>query len=78
MTKSGPTRSFGPPQPGTILTEELPEVNVYHQMFFADYISALREGRGFLVKPQEVRRVLQLMDAIRLSSQTGSTVQFEN
>jgi len=77
MTHSGPTRSFGTPQPGVLVTEELPHVECNHKMFFEDYISALIEDRDFLVKTSEVRRVLSLMEAIRESAETGQVVMFE-
>lgn len=77
MSKSGPTRSFGPPAPGLLLTEELPHVEVSHSLYFKDYIHAISTGEPFLVKPEEVRRVLSLMEAIRLSSETNQVIVFE-
>lgn len=77
MTHSGPTRSFGPPQDGVIVTKDLPKVNVYHKMFFEQYISCIQENKELFVKPDEVRRVLRLMDLARESAQTGKSVDFE-
>jgi len=77
MSKSGPTRSFGPPQPGVLLTEALPEVQTSHPMFFEDYLAALRENRPFLVKAEEVRRVLSLMESIFESARTNQVIAFE-
>lgn len=78
FSKSGPTRSFGPPQPGILLTEELPHVVCNHKMYFEDYISALNENRPFLVKVDEVRRVLALMEAVRETARLNQVVLFEN
>ncbi len=77
MTASGPTRSFGPPQPGVLVTEELPEVDVNHLMYFDNFIKALKGEEEFVVNPEEVRRVLALMEAARESARTGKSVDFE-
>lgn len=77
MTAAGPTRSFGNPREGLIVTEELPEVTTTHRNYFENYIRAYRGEEEFLVKIPEVRRVLALMEAIRESAKTGQAVQFE-
>jgi len=77
MTASGPTRSFGPPTPGLIVTEDLPEVDTDQMMFFTNFVKAMNEEEEFVVKIPEVRRVLLLMDAIRQSAVTGRSVDFE-
>ncbi len=78
MTKSGPTRSFGPPQPGLLLTEELPHVSVAHRMFFDDYIHALETGEDFLVQPDQVKRVFKVMEAVRKSGETNQVIKFDD
>ncbi|WP_326512813.1 Gfo/Idh/MocA family oxidoreductase [Clostridium intestinale] len=77
MTASGPTRSFGPPAEGILITEELPKVNVDHVMFFENYLSAVAGKEEFVVKIPEVRRVLAVMEAVRESAETGRTIDFE-
>ncbi len=77
MTAAGPTRSFGPPPEGRIIVEALPDVNVEHSMFFDNFIKAMNDEEAFIVKSDEVRRVLRLMEAVRESSKTGRTVDFE-
>ena len=77
MTASGPTRSFGPPPQGVLTTEELPTVNVAHVMFFENYLNALAGKEELLVKIPEVRRVLAVMEAVRESSATGRSIDFE-
>lgn len=77
MTAAGPTRSFGPPPEGKILTEELPKVNTCHENYFENYIRAYHGEEEFLVKIPETRRVLALMDAVRESGRTGKSIDFE-
>ncbi|HIQ98321.1 MAG TPA: gfo/Idh/MocA family oxidoreductase, partial [Candidatus Scybalocola faecavium] len=77
MTAAGPTRSFGPPPEGKILTEELPHVNTCHENYFENYIKAWHGEAEFLVKIPETRRVLALMDGVRESGRTGKSIDFE-
>lgn len=77
MTAAGPTRSFGPPAEGTIVTEPLPEVTTCHEDYFENYKKAYRGEEEFLVKVEETRRVLALMEAVRESAHTGQSVAFE-
>lgn len=77
MTAAGPTRSFGPPSPGTIVTEELPYANTTHENYFENYVNAFNGEEDFLVEIPQTRRVLALMEAARESSRTGKSVDFE-
>ena len=77
MTAAGPTRSFGPPREGLIVTEPLPEVNTCHEDFFQNYIRAYHGEEEFLVKIPEVHRVLSLMEVVRESAKTGKAIAFE-
>ena len=77
MTAAGPTRSFGPPAEGTILTEELPKAQTTHEDYFKNYYRAYHGEEDFLVKIPETRRVLALMEAVRESAKTGKSVDFE-
>lgn len=77
MTAAGPTRSFGNPREGLIVTESLPEVHTKHEDFFENYVKAYRGEEEFIIKIPEVRRVLALMEAIRKSAATGKSVDFE-
>lgn len=77
MTAAGPTRSFGPPPEGTIVTEPLPQVDTCHQDYFRNYIKAWHGEEDFLVKIPETRRVLALMEAARESARSGRSVDFE-
>lgn len=77
MTAAGPTRSFGPPPEGKILTEPVPQVHTNHRQYFENYRKAYVGEEEFLVKIPETRRVLALMDAVRESGRTGKSVEFE-
>lgn len=73
----GPTRSFGVPAPGLIVSEPLPKVTVEQSDYFVNYFNALDGKEELLVKPEEVRRVLRVMEACRKSAETMRTVDFE-
>lgn len=77
MTSAGPTRSFGAPPEGKILTEEIPKGNWTHEDYFENYKKAYCGEEEFLVKISETRRVLALMEAARESARTGNAVKFE-
>lgn len=77
MTAAGPTRSFGPPASGKIITEDVPKVNTCHRDYFENYKKAYYGEEDFLVKIPETRRVLAVMDAVRKSAETGKSVDFE-
>lgn len=77
MTAAGPTRSFGPPSEGLILSKDIEIVQTTHRMYFENYVKAYRGEEDFLVKIPEVKRVLKVMDAARLSAKTRKSVDFE-
>lgn len=77
MTAAGPTRSFGEPREGLIITEDLPKADTKHREFFENYIRAYKGEEEFLVNIPQVRRVMQLMEAVRESGKTGNSVSFE-
>lgn len=77
MTAAGPTRSFGPPEPGLLSEEPLPEVKVSHRHYFEHFLKAFHGEEEVVVKPDQVRRVLCVMDAVRESAKTGKAIAFE-
>lgn len=77
MTAAGPTRSFGEPADGIILTEDIPLVSTKHEDYFENYKRAYQGKEEFLVQIPETRRVLALMEAVRKSARTGETIRFE-
>lgn len=77
MTAAGPTRSFGPPAPGLLTEEPLPEVNVAHRNYFEHFLKAFHGEEEVMVQPRQVRRVLQVMEAVRESAKTGKAIAFD-
>ncbi|MBD3948547.1 Gfo/Idh/MocA family oxidoreductase [Tuanshanicoccus lijuaniae] len=77
MTAAGPTRSFGPAPEGRIITERLPEVNTQHRDFFDTYYEYVSGKRDLVVKPEEILRLMKLMDSIRISAKEHQSVSFE-
>jgi predicted dehydrogenase len=77
MTAAGPTRSFGPPPEGILVTEEVPIAETKHVEYFENYIAAYHGKEDFLVKIPETRRVLRVMDSAWKSASTGQAVLFE-
>lgn len=77
MTAAGPTRSFGPPEPGLLVEVPLPKVNVDHRNYFEHFLKAFHGEEDIIVKPEQVRRVLCVMEAVRESARTGEAVRME-
>ncbi len=77
MTAAGPTRSFGPPAEGLLVTEDVDTVETDHGMFFDNFIRALQGKEEFVVTKSQVKRVLSLMEAIRESAKTNQSIAFE-
>jgi len=77
MTAAGPTRSFGPPPPGLLYEEPLPKVELAHRDYFVQFLRALDGEEDVAVKPEQVRRVLSVMDAVRESARTKEAVRVE-
>ena len=73
----GPTRSFGPPPKGLLVTEDVAIAQTRHEDYFKNYIASYHGKEEFLVKISETRRVLQVMDAVKESAVTGQAVFFE-
>lgn len=77
MTHAGPTRSFGPPPEGRLVTEPLPEVNVNHQMFFDNYYQHVTQGEPLVVQPKQMLRLMKLLEAVRASAKQHQSITFE-
>ena len=73
----GPTRSFGVPEEGLIQAKDIPHPAVEQSDFFVDYFKAIKGEEDFLVKPEEVRRVLRVMEACFESAETMKSIDFE-
>lgn len=77
MTPAGPTRSFGPPPEGRLITEELPEVKVNHDLFFDNYYAYVQGKEELVVRPEQILRLLKVVDAVRISGMEHRAVAFE-
>jgi scyllo-inositol 2-dehydrogenase (NADP+) len=78
MTAAGPTRSFGPAEPGLLVEEPLPDVHTESREYFVHFLKALAGEEDLIVKPEQVRRVLSVMDAVRESAKTKKSITLEN
>lgn len=76
MSHAGPTRSFGPPPEGRLITEDLPEVQTDHKDFFENYYAAVNGTEEIRVKPEEIRKVLKVMELARESSELNKSVEY--
>ena len=77
MTAAGPTRSFGPPEPGLLYEEPLPDVECSHRDYFVNFINAYYGKEELMVKNDQVRRILRFLDAVRESARTNQAIKFE-
>lgn len=76
-TVAGPTRQFAPVPPGGIVTETLPQIETDWVDFYRNVINVINGEEEFKIKIEEVRRVLAVMEAARISSQSGKAIEFE-
>jgi predicted dehydrogenase len=77
MTAAGPTRSFGPAEPGLLIEEPLPQVQVSHRYYFLQFIRSFYNKEDLMIQPEQVRKVLCIMEAVRESAKTGESIRFE-
>lgn len=77
MSAEGPTRSFGPPEAGVLVEFPLPAVETDHALFFENCVKVFNDEAEYVVKPEQVRRVLAVMEAARVSSELKKSVNFE-
>ena len=73
---AGPTRSFLPTPPGKILVGPLPEVETDWCDFYRNYVAVLNGEAEFVVQPEQVRRVLAVLQACFESAKTMQSVPF--
>jgi scyllo-inositol 2-dehydrogenase (NADP+) len=73
---AGPTRSFLPVPPGKLLVKPLPEVHTDWSEFYQNYIDVMAGKAEFVVRPEQVRRVLAVVDAAFRSGETKQSVSF--
>lgn len=78
MGHAGPTRSFGAPPEGRIVSEPLPKVNTSHIMFYENYYRAHEGEEELIIKPEQIRKVLKVVELARKSAETNQVVKFDD
>ena len=73
-SKTGPTRSFGTPDNDLFDTQLLPPATTEYIDYYQNYLAARAGREEYLVRPEEVREVLRIIEAAHLSAQTGHSV----
>ncbi len=77
---AGPTRTFSTKAEDVVYTEALPEITRKHNDwndFFRNLLGFINETEELIVRPEQVRRVLQVMEAVRKSAELRKSVDFE-
>ena len=77
---AGPTRTFSVKAEDVVSTEPLPEIHRKHNDwndFFRNIVGVINGTEELIVKPEQVRRVLQVMDLARKSAALRKSVDFE-
>lgn len=77
---AGPTRTFSVKPEDVVYTEALPVIERKHNDwndFFRNIVGVINGQEELIVKPEQVRRVLQVMEAARKSAEIRKSVDFE-
>lgn len=77
---AGPTRTFSTKAEDVVYREALPEIqrkaNDWND-YFRNIVAVINGTEELAVKPEQVRRVLAVMEAARASAECGTSVDFE-
>ena len=74
------TRTFSVKAEDVVSTEPLPEIHRKHNDwndFFRNIVGVINGTEELIVKPEQVRRVLQVMELARKSAALRKSVDFE-
>ena len=74
QTPAGPTRMMAPRPPETREELELPKSDADWTSLYKNLLDVIDNGAELIVKPEQVRRVLQLIETIFESAKTGHSV----
>jgi predicted dehydrogenase len=77
QTAAGPTRTFAPQPPETKEESSLPVVKADWVEYYANVRDVIDGKAELIVKPAQVRRVLQVIEKVFESSTKGQSVSFE-
>lgn len=75
-TVAGPTRQFAPQPAGVLYSEVLPEVKTEWTDFYKNFVQVINGKEELKIKISEVRKVLSVMEAAFLSSETDKSIEF--
>ena len=74
QTPAGPTRMMAPRPPETREELDLPTSDADWTSLYKNLVDVVDNGAELIVKPEQVRRVLQLIEAVFASAQSGHSV----
>jgi len=74
MTSAGPTRTFAPRPDNLKENLPLPEITADWTEYYANLSAAIEGKEELIVKPEQVRQVVKLMEACFKSAETGVSV----
>ena len=74
-TSAGPTRTMAPRPKQTTLEASLPEVMVDWADYYKNIVAVLEGRESLIVQPEEVLRVMKVIDLIFASDQKGCSIQ---
>ena len=77
QTEGGPTRTMAPRPKETLEEVELPQVETDWADYYHNVLAVLDGKEELIVKPEEARKVLQVMAAIFESSATGKAIKID-
>ncbi len=78
MTANGPTRTFSPRPANVKTVSPLPEVTADSTEFYCNLRDAVAGKAELLVKPEEVRQVMRVIDKLFEAAETGRTLAMED
>jgi predicted dehydrogenase len=77
QTEGGPTRTMAPRPKETLEEVPLPEVETDWADYYHNVLAVLDGKEELIVKPEEARKVLQVMTAIFESDETGESIKID-
>jgi len=77
QTEGGPTRTMAPRPKETLEELPLPEVQTDWTDYYHNILAVLDGKEELIVKPEEVRKVVQVMTAIFESNATGNSIKID-
>ncbi len=77
MTSNGPTRTFAPRPTNVKTVSPLPEVSPDYTEFYSNLRDAVAGKAELLVKPEEVRQVMRVIDRLFEAAENGTTLSME-